>query len=188
MNKISSITLKNVDDRTIVGFDPGYRHIGWAVGAIRNKEAYITHHGTIVLPEEVMGKHERDERRKYDRFLSPEAMFYLGQQTNNVMHNSHVTDVVYERLFIGKNVQSVVGVYEVCGMIKLLAANNKAMVYQYTPQVIKKSATGDKFAKKDQVINMVKQLTGVHPDTDHCADAIACVIAHCLHLRGEHLK
>ena len=184
-SRISSLTVKT-DDRKVIGLDfTGYRNIGWAILSIDNNRVWLDTCGTIVLPDEFITKNEKDARRRYDRFLSPEALLWLGERLNNVIRKDGVIDVAYERLFVAENTQSVVGIYECIGVIKMLSAHHRRMVYHYTPSKIKSAVTGSGKATKEQVINAVKQLTGVKPDTDHCADAIACAVAHCLHLRGD---
>ena len=185
MHKLSTIRCTRVDNRRFVCYDPGYRSLGWAAFSIENREAYVVASGTVQLPETIMGKHERDARRKYDRFLSPEAMLFVARRVEKHIKEYRAVDVCYERIFFGRNVSSVVGVMEICGMIKLLAAENKALVFQYTPNVVKQAVTGNKQANKDQVIKAIESLTGYTPETDHEADAIACGVAHILELRKQ---
>ena len=179
------IDVKRVADRKWIGLDPGFRNLGWSAFEIKDGEWWVNGRGTIVLPEEIMGKHEQDARRKYDRFLSPESMLYLSKEFRSLLLDFAPTDVCYERIFFGRNVSSIVGVIEVCGMIKALAAERKCLVYQYTPQTIKISATGDKFANKDKVWKFIEELTDINPETDHAADAMAVCLTHLLHLRGQ---
>ena len=182
--KISTITVKHPDIK-IASFDPGFRNLGWAVISIENKTPYLIHSGTIVLPDEFVSKSEKDPRRKYDTFLSPEGLLWLSSRISNVISEDNVMHVAYERIFFGKNVSSVVGVIEVCGLIKTISAQNKALVYQYLPSQVKASTTGNTRANKEDVMSMVNNLTGYKPATDHEADAISTGIAHILALRGK---
>ena len=93
--------------------------------------------------------------------------------------------VAYERLFFGKNVSSVVGVIEVCGLIKTISAHNKALVYQYLPSQVKASVTGNTGANKKDVMSMVNTLTGYKPETDHEADAICGWHRAYIGIKGE---
>ena len=73
-------------------------------------------------------------------------------------------------------------------MLKMLAAVNRAMVFQYTPQQVKQAVTGQKNANKEQVIKMITSLTGYTPETDHEADAIAVGVAHILRNEETNMK
>ena len=185
MHKLSTIRCSRVDNRTFATFDPGYRNLGWAVMRIENREAFIEESGTITLPPEMLNKHVKDPRQKYDRFVTPESLLYLSGRIERILKTKPITDVCYERVFFGKNVSSVVSIIEVCGLLKMLAAVNRAMVFQYTPQQVKQAVTGQKNANKEQVIKMITSLTGYTPETDHEADAIAVGVAHILELRRQ---
>lgn len=183
MHKISTLTVKT-DDRTIVSFDPGFRNLGWAVIKIENNTPYLRYHDTIVLPPDFLTKSEKDQRRKYDRFLPPEALLWLETRIDNVISKCNATDVAYERIFFGRNVTSVVGVIEVCSLLKTLSARHKALIYQYPPHAIKVAVTGNKTATKEQMETYVKKLIpNYQPTSDHDVDAVSTGICHCLSLR-----
>ena len=100
MHKLSTIRCSRVDNRTFATFDPGYRNLGWAVMRIENREAFIEESGTITLPPEMLNKHVKDPRQKYDRFVTPESLLYLSGRIERILKTKPITDVCYERVFL----------------------------------------------------------------------------------------
>ncbi len=92
-------------------------------------------------------------------------------------------DVVsVEKLFFSKNVTTGISVAEARGLVLLVAEQHGVPVYEYTPNEIKKTMTGDGSAKKGQVQDMVKMHLKLEtrPRPDDAADALAAAITHSL--------
>lgn len=83
-----------------------------------------------------------------------------------------------EMLFFARNVTSAMGVSNAIGVIELCAAQNNVPIYEYTPNQIKQSVTGNTKADKETVERCVKLLLNLEapPKPDHAADAIACAL------------
>lgn len=99
-------------------------------------------------------------------------------------------DVVsVEKLFFSKNVTTGISVAEARGLVLLVAEQNGVPVFEYTPNEIKKTMTGDGAAKKGQMQDMVKLHLKLEkrPQPDDAADALAAAITHQLMTRCENL-
>ena len=182
MHKISTLKVKS-DDRTVMGIDSGFRNNGWAIVSIKDNVPYLIDSGTIVLPDELTSNNIT-QGHKHDLFVPPEGLYWIATQFTELLNKYNPRDVAYERVFIGKNVSSVVSVIETCGLIKLLSASHQSLVYTYPPQTIKAALTGSRGATKADMIKRAKVLIpGFEPDSDHACDAVGVAICHILNLR-----
>jgi crossover junction endodeoxyribonuclease RuvC len=84
----------------------------------------------------------------------------------------------YLSSFYGKNIQSLIRLGEVRGIILLLSSIYSLDIYEYTPQKVKNAMTGYGWADKNQVIEMVKYICGVEVKSQDEADAIAVAFCH----------
>src|SRR4030065_1995358 len=88
--------------------------------------------------------------------------------------------VVIEKGFYSKNVQALVRLSQVNGVIMLTSVNAGIPMLDYTPLEVKQSIVGYGEAKKEQVQHMVgKILRLVEPPTPlHASDALAIAICY----------
>jgi crossover junction endodeoxyribonuclease RuvC len=87
--------------------------------------------------------------------------------------------LVVETLFYGENVQSLIKLGQIRGVILLLGEMHGMEVYEYAPREIKKGMTGYGRAEKGQVIHMVRAVLNL-PDlkSPDQADALAVALYH----------
>lgn len=149
----------------VLGIDPGYGRVGWAVvegsrsrhqlAAVGCLETSPTDPLEVRLGEiyefmmELIGKYK------------PEA-------------------VAVEELYFFKNQKTVMGVGQARGVIVLSVVRNKLPCFHYTPLQVKNTVTGYGKASKEQVQMMVKsqlKLKAV-PKPDDAADAAAVALTH----------
>lgn len=81
--------------------------------------------------------------------------------------------IVYEEASFGSNNPATRQAHsEKIGVIKLVAIDVGARVVGYVPTTLKKFATGNGLAKKDQVMAACKRVLGIEPRDDNEADAL----------------
>jgi len=84
-----------------------------------------------------------------------------------------------ENIFYGKNVQSLIKLGHIRGVILLAGAQQGIPVYEYSPLEIKKAVVGYGRAEKSQVQTMVKAILQLkEKPTADAADALAVAICH----------
>lgn len=97
--------------------------------------------------------------------------------------------VIMEKGFYSKNVQTVVKLAQVNGVIMLASVNSAIPVFEYTPLEVKLAVVGYGAAKKEQVQHMVGHILRLDkpPASHHEADALAVAICH-LHRKVRYKK
>lgn len=87
--------------------------------------------------------------------------------------------LVVESLFQGKNVQSLMKLCQVRGVVLLLGENHAMNIFEYTPAEVKIGLTGYGRAEKQQMVFMIKRVLELpwlkSPDE---ADALAMALYH----------
>ena len=145
----------------ILGIDPGYGILGWAVIEHTMK---IVDYGSI----ETTPNSPIDER-----------LFIIHSDISDVIKRYHPDKAVIERLFFSKNITTAMDVSRAIGVV-LLAFRQHALPYEeVTPMQVKQGLTGSGKADKKQIQIMVKRIYGLEeiPKPDDAADALA--IASC---------
>ena len=101
---------------------------------------------------------------------------------HEIIDSTHPDCLSVEKLFFSQNVTTGISVAEARGIVLLVARQYGLMVYEYTPNQIKKALTGYGHAEKKQIQEMVKQHLGLTftPQPDDAADALAAAITHTL--------
>ena len=86
--------------------------------------------------------------------------------------------VAVEKLFFSKNITTGIAVAEARGVVLLVAEQKGLLVYEYSPNEIKKTLTGYGAAAKGQIQEMVRVHLGLSakPKPDDAADALAVAI------------
>lgn len=84
-----------------------------------------------------------------------------------------------EQVFMHRNAGSALKLGQARGAALVACATRGIDVYEYAPNQIKQSVTGQGHAAKTQVQHMIKVLLGLeHPPADDQADALAVAICH----------
>lgn len=147
--------------KKILGIDPGYGRLGWAVLELNNGKDILIEAGCFETPAKLphnerlglIGKHIEELFKKYN----PEAL-------------------ALEKLFFYSNQKTALAVSEVRGLVTYLAGDRK--VHEFTPAQVKQSVCGYGKADKRQVQKMIMLLLGLKepPKPDDTADAIAVAL------------
>ncbi|MFH0806629.1 MAG: crossover junction endodeoxyribonuclease RuvC [Candidatus Brennerbacteria bacterium] len=147
----------------IVGIDPGYARIGYAL---------ITANGNA-LRCETMGTWEIPPA------ASPKRLAELESALSAFLKDAHADRIGIERLFFSANKRTAMAVSEARGVILLAAGKMGVPIIELTPNEVKRAVTGDGTAPKPAVAKMARwilQLTDTK-GLDDTTDALAIAIA-----------
>ena len=108
----------------------------------------------------------------------PSRLKELHDSLTEVFDQTKPDLVAVEKLFFAKNITTGIAVAEARGIVLLVAEQKNVIVYEYTPNEIKKSLTGYGAANKTQMQEMVRVHLGLEnkPKPDDAADALAAAI------------
>lgn len=152
----------------IIGVDPGLIKTGWGIiNKIDNSIKYVAS-GTI----------------------KTDAKLPLGDRLKNIYDNLNQLIEIYrpeqfsiEETFVNNNPVSSLKLGHARGAAILAAANNHIPVFEYSPNLIKKSLTGAGKAEKQQMVAMVKYIfPTIELKTEDEADSLCIAICHCNHI------
>lgn len=99
-----------------------------------------------------------------------------------IIQQMHPQAVAIEKVFVYRNADSALKLGQARGAAICAVAEFDLPVFEYAPNVIKKSVVGHGHAAKEQVQHMVKVLLGLSksPSAD-AADALAVALCHANH-------
>jgi crossover junction endodeoxyribonuclease RuvC len=148
----------------ILGIDPGYDRVGWAV--------LDTGHNTQTLL--ASGCIETPSRAIFDRYSN------IFHTLVNIVKEWQPAECGIESLFFERNVTTAIRVSEARGVVIAALLEHGVSIHEYTPLQIKAAVTGNGRATKPEVWRMVKLLTKLEtmPKLDDEVDAIAAALCH----------
>src|SRR5438874_8668359 len=95
----------------------------------------------------------------------------------HVLADHPVAEAALEKLFMGKNRTSVIGVAQARGVVLLALERTSIPCFQYKPTTVKSVLTGYGAASKEQMTRMLAlQVGGAGKVDDHAVDAIAIAV------------
>lgn len=152
-------------EETILGIDPGYGRIGWALLKEHGNDLEMLDYGCFETPM---------SKKPEDRLL----MIY--EQVKNLMAKFSPTVVSIEELFFGRNVTTAFQVGKAHGVVNLAASQANIPIVYYTPAHVKMSVAGYGNADKSQIQKMVKSILHLKeiPKPDDAADALAIALTY----------
>lgn len=153
----------------IMGIDPGYDRIGWAVGKIHGSQVQAVSYGLIQThaSESLIQRYQ-----------------LIDQELSQIISHFQPSEVAIESLFFNKNTSTAIHVAEARGVIISAFFRQKVAVFEYTPLQIKQAVTGFGRADKKAVEKMVllqlkKCLNEKSPKlVDDTFDALAVLLTH----------
>ena len=152
----------------IIGIDPGLIKTGWGViKKVDNQIKYINS-GTIITNSKLP--------------LS-ERLLNIYSNVNELIKLYKPEHFSIEETFVNNNPLSSLKLGHARGVAILAAATNNIPVFEYSPNLIKKTLTGAGKAEKCQMIAMVKYIfPGITIKTEDEADSLCIAICHCNHI------
>ena len=148
----------------IMGIDPGLRHTGWGIVDFTNNQFRHIANGTLNISE---------------KGTLPERLAEIYKRLREVLEQYKPEEVAVEEVFVNVNPSSTLKLGQARGVAILTPSILGISVFEYSPNLIKKSVVGIGHATKEQIQMMV----GVLPnkpkiDSEHSGDALAMAICH----------
>ena len=148
----------------IIGIDPGLRFTGWGVVGFNNNQFNHIANGTIKI--------------KTDLPLS-ERLLFIYNELSKILKYYTPDFASVEEVFVNVNPSSTLKLGQARGIAILTPALFNIPVFEYSPNLIKKSVVGVGHASKEQIQMMVGVLLNKPKiDSEHSGDALAMAICH----------
>ncbi len=159
-----------MNERRILGIDPGFGRVGYAVIAAQGSDLRLLVCDAIMTPTALP---------------YPQRLQQIYEQLGAIIAQYQPQEAAIEELFFGKNVTTAIKVAQARGVTILALAQQGLSIAEYTPSEVKLAVTGYGAARKEQVGYMVRQLLHLPavPKPDDAADAAAIAICHAHALR-----
>lgn len=164
--------------QVILGIDPGYDRVGWAVGEGYGSQVKVLAYGCVQTSK---------------RQSAAERYAKIDQELTQVITTFNPTTAGLEALFFTKNQTSGLQVAEARGVIISLLFRHHIQYQDYTPPQVKLSVTGNGRADKTAVKKMIGLLLptipqDVRPQLDDTLDAVAIMLTHAASLTTTQLN
>ena len=149
----------------ILGIDPGFAIVGWAVIDSERGSLQPVAYGAITTPA-----HTNFESR----------LLMIKKDLEAIIDRYSPTEMAIEELFFNTNITTGIAVAEARGVILCTAFERGLKISEYTPLQVKQAVVGYGKAEKQQVIAMVTSILKLKkpPKPDDTADAVAIAICH----------
>jgi crossover junction endodeoxyribonuclease RuvC len=164
MSQITSSTSEKI----ILGIDPGTRFLGYGLIKINKDKVTILQYGILNLT----------------KYTTQGAKFLkIHERVLGILDEFLPDEIAIESPFFGKNVQSMLKLGRVQGMVMSLAFSKNIPVSEYEPKKIKQSVTGNGNSSKEQVAKMVEIIANIKLDAKlfDATDALGIAICHHFH-------
>jgi crossover junction endodeoxyribonuclease RuvC len=147
----------------VIGVDPGLQKTGYAVVERKGKGYRVITSGVIRTKKDETGK----------RLLS------IFDSISSIIEENSPTCLSIESSFYSKNIDSLVKMSQVKGVVVVAACIKGLEVFEYSPTSIKSAVVGSGRARKEQVKFMVEQMIDQKIDGSYdISDAFAVALCH----------
>ena len=151
----------------LIGIDPGLRNTGWGVIDVNgNRLSHVADgvaSSTSSLP-------------------LAKRLVQLQDALTEVIERFGPSEAAVEEIFVNRNAVSTLKLGQARAIALLVPANAGLSVFEYSPNLIKKTVVGTGHAAKQQVQMMVKTLLPSSAlESVDAADALAVAICHAHH-------
>ncbi len=151
----------------IIGIDPGLRHTGWGVIETHGNQLRFVADG-VVEPN--------------SKLLLAERLRILFEDLQQIVATYTPDECAIEESFVNKNPVSTLKLGHARAAVMLAPATAGIPVFEYKPNLVKKSVVGAGHADKAQVVAMMRVLLpGSQSATKDSADALAVAVCHAHH-------
>jgi len=117
---------------------------------------------------------------------APARLQIIHKELEKIINQYQPEILVMERIFLFRNLKTVIAVSQAQGIVLYTAAKKKVPVYQFTPPQIKMTITGYGRAEKKEVEARVKKIFKVKnlpSKSDDAVDALAIALTY--HLKTD---
>ena len=134
----------------ILGIDPGTRVMGagWLICAADRPEQILGLGWTTLEPQR--------------RAELPQRLGFLQSELRSLIEELRPSQVVVEKVFLGKNVESAFTLGMSRGVVLAALGEHGAEFREEATRTVKKTVTGNGGAEKDEVRSRLVQLLGLH--------------------------
>lgn len=165
-----------IEDKIILGIDPGTSVTGYGLIHMKGKQMSLLNFGIIQLSK--LENHPDKLKRIFDR-------------VDGLIREYKPDEMAIEAPFFGKNVQSMLKLGRAQGVAIAAALSHNLPFEEYSPRRIKQAITGNGNASKEQVAAMLQKLLNFDeaPKYLDATDGLAAAVCH--HFSkgvGEHNK
>ncbi len=159
----STNAMNERDKVRVIGIDPGLQRTGYAVVEKRGNDFLIITSGLLTTKKTSVSK----------KLLS------IFNKIINIIEDHSPSCLAVEAGFYSKNVDSLVKMSQVKGVVMLAASKKGLEVFEYSPTAVKSAIVGRGRAAKEQVKYMVEQMINKEiKGSFDISDAIAVAICH----------
>jgi len=152
-------------EKIILGIDPGTNILGFGLVSGRVNDLELITAGII------------DMRKITDHQQKLEKIYF---NILKIIDKFCPNEVAIEAPFYGKNVQSMLKLGRVQGVVMAAALSKSLIVTEYAPRKVKQAVTGNGNASKEQVAVLITQFLRLKeiPEPLDASDAIATALCH----------
>jgi crossover junction endodeoxyribonuclease RuvC len=156
----------------VLGIDPGSETLGWGVVEGENLKYKLVDFGTV----------KSSPREKFSKRL-----LKIHEGVNAVIEKFQPDVLSIEESFYGVNVNVVMKLGQVRGVVIVLGELKGLEIAEYSPRLVKQTVVGYGNAEKHQVQEMVRLLLRLQkaPEPHDAADALAIAICHFHHAGAQ---
>jgi crossover junction endodeoxyribonuclease RuvC len=159
----------------IVGIDPGYDRVGWAIGLVEQSKLSIIDFGCITSSKEdnMMGR-----------------LTHISQEISSLVNNHRPQYLSIESVFFAKNQKTALAVAQARGVILSPFLQNNMDILEYTPLEIKQAVTGSGRASKQELERAIRMQIKLPNQViiDDAMDAIGAVVTAHVRLRIDLIR
>lgn len=154
-----------MEDKIILGIDPGTTVMGYGLVHVQGKNLKLINFGAIQLSK--LGNQPDKLKRIFDRVEA-------------IVTEYKPDELAIEAPFFGKNVQSMLKLGRAQGVAIAVALSKNIPYEEYTPKRIKQSITGNGNASKEQVASMLQTVLQFKemPRYLDATDGLAAAVCH----------
>ena len=173
---LSNESILMVEDKIILGIDPGTTVMGYGIIHLQGKKMKMLNFGIIQLNK--LPSH-------------PDKLKRIFERLDGIIKEYKPDEMAIEAPFFGKNVQSMLKLGRAQGVAIAAAISHNVPFEEYSPRRIKQAITGSGASSKEQVAIMLQQLLNFDdlPKYLDATDGLAVAVCH--HYSkgiGEHNK
>ncbi len=152
-----------IEQRLVLGIDPGSRRTGYGLLAVRERSVEYVASGCI----------------KAEVGDMPQRLGIIYRGVSELIDQFNPTELAIEEVFLAKNASSALKLGQARGVAIAAAVAGELPVHEYAARRVKQSLVGTGRGSKEQVAHMVRillKLPGA-PQAD-AADALAIALCH----------
>jgi crossover junction endodeoxyribonuclease RuvC len=132
-----------MNERLILGIDPGFGRMGYAVVAAAGNDLRLIACDVIMPPTGL---------------AYPQRLQQIYEQPGEIIARYHPQEAAIEELFFGKNATTAIVVAQARGIALMVLVQSGLIITEYAPNEVRLAVTGYGAARKEQVGTMVHHL------------------------------